>query len=118
VGKIIKLWKRDGTLIATLNGHSDRIWQAVFSPDGHTIASGSTDKTIKLWKLEAGKTPVLLKTLVGHRDGVRGVAFSPDGQMLASASDDKTVKIWKQDGTLIATLAGHTAVVNGSSVQP
>ncbi|MGV2387987.1 MAG UNVERIFIED_CONTAM: hypothetical protein LVR29_05725 [Microcystis novacekii LVE1205-3] len=58
--KLIKLWKQDGTIIATLNGHSDKIWQAVFSPDGQTIASASKDKTIKLWRIEAGKIPVLI----------------------------------------------------------
>ncbi|MEG4133745.1 hypothetical protein QUA30_01770, partial [Microcoleus sp. Pol14C2] len=64
------------------------------SPDGLTLASGSYDKTIKLWNLQAGKE---LKTLTGHSSLVLSLAFSPDGLTLASASEDKTIKLWTWD---------------------
>ena len=62
-----------------------------FSPDGPTIASGSWDKTIKLWDAASGRE---LRTLQGHTDGVDSVAFSPDGRTIASGSSDKTIKLW------------------------
>src|SRR5262249_53240542 len=76
---------------ATLKGHKNAVSSVAFSPDGKTLASGSGDKTIKLWDVATGKEMASLK---GHTGYVFSVAFSPDGKTLASASGDKTVKLW------------------------
>ncbi|VXD15041.1 WD40 domain-containing protein [Planktothrix paucivesiculata] len=110
----VKLWKRDGTLITTLSGHSDWVSAVSFSPDGEIIASVGGDKTVKLWKQDG----TLITTLSGHSDGVLAVSFSPDGEIIASASADKTVKLWKRDGTLLNTLSGHRDVVYEVSFSP
>ena len=62
-----------------------------YSPDCSLLASGSADKTVRIWDLATGQET---GTLVGHSDWVRDVSFSPDGRRLASASHDGTVKIW------------------------
>jgi tetratricopeptide (TPR) repeat protein len=77
----------------SLEGHSSYVTSVSFSPDGKTIASGSSDNTIKLWNLE-GK---LLKTLSGHSSYVTSVSFSPDGKTIASGSWDNTVILWNLD---------------------
>ena len=49
--------------------------------DEERLASGSLDRTVRLWDVATGKN---LKTLQGHRFSVQNVVFSPDGSLLAS----------------------------------
>ena len=62
-----------------------------FNFDGTMLASGSYDKTIKLWDV---KSRSLITTLSGHTDSVLSVCFSPDGSLLASGSWDGTIILW------------------------
>jgi hypothetical protein len=99
-----------------LEGHSKSVNSVSFSPDGKTLASGSYDKTIKVWNLETGKE---IRTLNGHSNTVNSVSFSPDGKTLASGSHDKTIKLWNlETGKEIRTLNGHSNTVNSVSFSP
>ncbi|MEG5140166.1 MULTISPECIES: serine/threonine-protein kinase [unclassified Microcoleus] len=102
--------------IHTLTGHKNLISSVAFSPNGEVIASGSDDKTIKLWQVQNGQEIV---TLAGHANSVHTVVFSPDGKTLASSSHDKKIKLWRmKDGQEIRTLAGHSNSVYGLTFSP
>ncbi|KAK4168585.1 beta transducin-like protein HET-D2Y [Cladorrhinum sp. PSN259] len=100
----------------TLEGHRDSVFSVAFSPDSKWVASGSDDKTIKIWDAATGSCT---QTLEGHRIYVNSVAFSPDSKWVASGSDDKTIKIWDAaTGSCTQTLEGHRGYVNSVAFSP
>jgi len=102
-----------------LHGHSERVYSVAVAPDGQTLASGSTDRTICLWRWQAGIGAVLWQRLSGHHHLVRSMAFSPDGQLLASASYDATIRLWETaTGQLRQTLYGHSAWIRAVAFTP
>jgi WD40 repeat protein len=108
-------------LIATATGRIERVLKGHTSPvtalalaaapgGGLLLASGSYDKTARVWDAATGECR---RVLEGHTDGVFGVAWFPDATRLATASYDKTGRIWSAaDGRCLRVLGGHEAEVN------
>jgi WD40 repeat protein len=80
------------------------------SADGKRLCSGSEDRTIMVWDLEAGWETL---TLRGHTNRVTSLALSADGKRLCSGSEDRTIKVWDLiKGQEAHALKGHTADVS------
>ncbi|KAG1655773.1 hypothetical protein FOA52_008480 [Chlamydomonas sp. UWO 241] len=108
--------------VASLEGHTDRVWAVRWSPDGAQLASCSGDKSVRIWARSnefvggagAGcgepewRCAAVLED--GHTRTVRACSWSPSGRYLATASFDGTTAIWEHDGgswEQVATLEGH-----------
>jgi WD40 repeat protein len=85
----------------TLIGHIGAITAIALHPQAPLLASGSSDKTIKLWDIQTGE---LLHNFAergffgfsnGHSDRITGLQFTPDGQTLISSSSDGQIKLWE-----------------------
>lgn len=74
-----------------LSGHRGKVTALSYHPDGHWLATGSADQTIRLWDLDRQQAT---RTLSGHTGVITALDFSRDGRRLASASSDGSARIW------------------------
>ena len=129
--RTLKVWDLErGTELATLKGHTGKVYAVAVTPDGRRAVSGSGDGTLKVWDLERGAE---LATLKGHRREVMAVAVTSDGRRAVSGSRDDTLKVWdismefilssaegfnagSERGTELATHQDHAYRVNAVAV--
>ncbi len=74
----------------TLDGHTDKLWDVAYSPDGRWLATASADHTARIWDAVTGAP----RATVQHAGRVNTVAFSPDSRLLASDGADRVVRVW------------------------
>jgi len=91
-----------GRTYRLLEGHPGIIDALAFSPDGSSLASGSSDRVIRLWDPRSGS---ILASLYGHKKSIAALAFNPQGSRLVSSSQDETMKVWDlKSGALLDTI--------------
>jgi WD40 repeat protein len=91
-----------------MRGHTDFVYCATFSADGKYIASGSSDRTIRVWDAQTGNTTL---GPLKHTNSVYCVTFSPNGRRLASGSHPGgAILVWDAATGQVAVgpFKGHT----------
>jgi WD40 repeat protein len=105
-------------------GHSAKVHNLLFTPDGHKIVSVSEDKTIRVWNADNGEMIKKFESQIG--DGPEGMlyssAISPDGKLLAvagypvsSETENYIIIIDLEKGVQVSTAVGHSNVINSLS---
>jgi len=108
---LLPTWK----CVRTLKDHSSSINAIAFSWEGK-LASGSADRTIKIWDLENN---IPLCTFSGHSGLIDTVVFSSNGGFVVSGSWDYTIKIWDvETKELLQTLKEHSGWIKCVAITP
>jgi WD40 repeat protein len=96
------------TSVVIQEGHKGSMYTIAYSPDRKYLASGSYDKTVKLWHVSDLSCA---KVFTGHTKLVRSVCFSPSGKLLASGSFDGSIRLWNMeetvDGSCLRNISKH-----------
>src|SRR5262249_36759833 len=96
--------------LLTLDGHQGEISCAAFSRDGAKIATGSQDRSVKIWTAASGQQ---LLTLTPRKGAVWALAFSSDGEKIAATTEEGTagsITIWNANtGQELGTINADTA---------
>lgn len=105
-------------LMVELNGHEDDVFSVAFNDEGNFLASGSGDKTVRIWDVQATSE---LARFDGHHDKVYSVAFNHDSTrlVLASTSWDKSIRLWDaQESSNLNMLLNNESAVSGLAFSP
>jgi U3 small nucleolar RNA-associated protein 13 len=101
-------------LLGTCKGHKRGVWCVRFGRTERVLATGSGDKTVKLWSLDDFSC---VKTFEGHTNSVLRVDFVNVGMQLVSAASDGLVKLWNvKEEECVATMDNHQDKVGASDI--
>jgi len=102
-----------------LKGHKGWVRSVAFFPNGFSFASGSYDRTIRLWNVSDNQSFGTLSNHLGSVSGINAIAVHPSGNTFATACIDKSVKLWNfRSGQPVRNLEGHNGQVYGVAYSP
>ncbi len=103
----------------TLTGHTGWVRAIAFFPNGFSFASGSYDRTLRLWNVRDNQSFGTLSNHLGSISGINAIAIHPNGNTFATACIDKSVKLWNfRSGQPIRNLEGHDGQVHSVAYSP
>lgn len=114
---VVRVWDpKSGKLVTKFVGHTDNVRDILINQNGDTIMTASSDQTIKIWSLTAGRC---MNTLTMHNDSVWSL-YSDQPDLSVFYSSDRSGLVAKTDtrrspdpeqGTSVAALQEHEGVV-------
>ncbi|KAJ2697168.1 pre-mRNA-splicing factor prp46 [Coemansia sp. IMI 209128] len=109
-------WHAPWRMMRVISGHIGWVRSLAVEPGNKWFASGSVDRTIKIWDLASG---TLKLTLTGHISPVRGLAVSARHPYLFSCGEDKQVKCWDlETNKVVRHYHGHLSGVYTLALHP
>jgi pleiotropic regulator 1 len=116
VSQIRPQWHAPWKLKRVISGHQGWVRSVCIDPDNRFFATGSADRTIKIWDLASG---TLKLSLTGHIMAIRGLVISPRHPYMFSAGEDKMVKCWDlEQNKVTRQYHGHLSGVYSIDIHP
>jgi len=112
----LSAWSREVHPLIQVLPHPDEVNAATVSPDGHLVATGCKDGTVRFWELASGQPA---RQPLQHPAAVTALAFRPgDGQTVLTGSADGVARLWTGLGDKPAVLFPHRKKVTSVAFRP
>ncbi|CAJ2631541.1 unnamed protein product [Trifolium pratense] len=80
-----------GYIPIAAKGHKESVYALAMNEGGTILASGGTEKVVRLWDTRSGSKKLKLK---GHTDNIRALLLDSTGRFCLSGSSDSMIRLW------------------------
>lgn len=94
-----QLNKENWTVVKTLRGHLEDVYDICWATDGNMMASASVDNTVIIWDVSKGQKISIFNE---HKSYVQGVTWDPLGQYIATLSCDRVLRVYSTQKKRVA----------------